>query len=205
MKNIKLFSALIIVMLTVFSITETAEAQTRHNERHGKKRVVRRNVVRAARVPHRVVVRKAHLRYAQLPRWRTSVTVVPTTAVIIKTKTNPYYYDRGVYYAPRNNAYVIVRPTRGMRIRTLPVGYRNVVVGSRNYYYYYGTFYTKINKGDEYETVDAPVGALVDALPDGYEVKTINGTEYYVLDDVYYAEVETDEMEDGIGYEVVKI
>ena len=157
------------------------------------------------RVRHKVVVRQAHVRYSTLPRWRTSLTVVPTGAVIIKTKTNPYYFDRGVYYAPRNNAYVVVRPAAGVRIRVLPVGYRRVVLGRNNYYYYYGTFYTKVHKHEEYETVDAPVGAVVDALPDGYEVKTIDGTEYYVLDDVYYAEVETDEVEDGVGYEVVKI
>ncbi len=178
-----------------------AEAQTRHRERHAKRHAVRVH----HRARHRVVVRRAHVRYAHLPRWRASVAVVPAGAVIIKTKTNPYYFDRGVYYTPRNNAYVVVRPVVGVRIRVLPVGYRRIVVGPRNYYYYYGTFYAQVDKSDEYETVDAPEGAVVDALPDGYEIKTIDGTEYYVLDDVYYAEVETDEVEDGIGYEVVKI
>ncbi len=199
MKNIKIFSIFIIMILALSGIIESAEAQSRHRDRRVKTRVVRRHV------RHSVVVRRAHVRYAHLPRWRTSVTVVPTTAVIIKTKTNPYYFDRGVYYTPRNNAYVVVRPNAGVRIRVLPVGYRRVVVGPRNYFYYYGTFYTQVDKSDEYETIDAPEGAIVDALPDGYEVKTIDGTEYYVLDDVYYAEVETDEVEDGIGYEVVKI
>jgi Family of unknown function (DUF6515) len=200
MKSIRFLSAFMMVLLILASFAETAEAQGRHRDRHAK-----RQVVRAHRVRHRVVVRRAHIRYAHLPRWRTSVTVVPTSAVIIKTKTNPYYFDRGVYYTPRNNAYVVVRPAAGVRIRVLPVGYRRIVVGPRNYFYYYGTFYTQVDKSDEYETVDAPNGAIVDALPDGYEVKTIDGTEYYVLDDVYYAEVETDEVEDGIGYEVVKI
>ena len=167
MKNIKILSVFIIVLLALSGLAETAEAQTRHRDRQAKKRVVRRHV------RHRVVVRRAHVRYAHLPRWRTSVTVVPTTAVIIKTNTNPYYFDRGVYYAPRNNAYVVVRPSAGVRIRVLPVGYRRVVVGPRNYFYYYGTFYTQVDKSDEYETVDAPEGAIVDALPDGYEVKKL--------------------------------
>jgi hypothetical protein len=56
---------------------------------------------------------------------------------------------------------------------------------------------------EEYSVVEAPEGAVVDALPEGYEVEIIDGKEYYVLDDVYYAEVEADEFDDKIGYEVV--
>ena len=59
--------------------------------------------------------------------------------------------------------------------------------------------------GEEYEVVEAPEGALVDALPEGYEVEEIDGTEYYALDGVYYQEVETDELESSVGYEVVKV
>jgi len=191
---------ILITLLAFFSFTEKTEAQTPHGK-HAKRHAARVH----HRVHHRVVVRKAHVRYTHLPRWRASVTVVPAGAVVIKTKTNPYYFHHGVYYAARNKSYAVVRPVAGVRIRILPVGYRTVVVNSRNYYYYYGTFYTPVAHSDEYETVDAPEGALVDALPEGCDVKTIDGTEYYVLDDVYYAEVETYEVEDGIGYEVVKI
>ncbi len=183
--------------MALCGIDNTAKAQTKY-KKHGN----RHSYVHY--VHHKVVVRKPHVHYPLLPRWRTSVTIVHTSLVIIKTKTNPYYFDRGAHHTPRNNAYVVVRPVAGVRIRVLPVGYRRVVLDQRNYYYYSGIFY-KVDKSDEYETVDDPVGAVVDALSDGYEVKTIDGTEYYVLDDVYYAEVETDEVEDGIGYEVVKI
>lgn len=193
----RIFAASLVILLAVLSITEPAEAQ--RARRNGRKQV------KVVRVRHRVVVRRAHIRYAHLPRWRSSVVVLPAGATIITTRTNPYYFHQGIYYAQRNNAYVVMRPAAGLRIRVLPVGYRRVVVGPRNYYYYYGTFYSQVGTTEEYKTVDPPVGAVVDALPDGYEVKTVNGKEYYVLDDVYYEEIETDEVEDGIGYEVVKV
>lgn len=160
---------------------------------------------RGRRVYHPVVVRKAHVRYATMPRWGTVVKVRPANSVIIRERRNPYYFSNGVYYAHRRGAYTVVRPARGLRIRVLPVGYRTIVVGPRNYYYYYGTYYAKVDNSKEYNVVDPPEGAVVDALPDGYEIKSVNGTEYYFLDGVHYAEVDAPEFEDGVGYEVVKL
>ncbi|CAN5336858.1 hypothetical protein BH10BAC4_BH10BAC4_12610 [soil metagenome] len=161
---------------------------------------------RGRRVFHPVVVRKAHVRYAAMPRWGTVVAVRPATAVAIRgTRRNRYYFHNGIYYSPRRGSYVVVRPSPGLRIRSLPAGYRTVVVGPRNYYYYYGTFYTKASDVDQYDVVEAPEGAIVDALPDGYEIKTVGNNEYYFLDGIYYAEVDAPEFADGVGYEVVRI
>lgn len=183
------------IVLLVTSIHHVAEAQRR---RGNTKRVV------VVHRPHRtVVVRKAHVRYAGLPRWGAAVTTLPSAAVAIRGR-HPYYFHNGIFYSRRNADYIVVRPSRGIRVRLLPVGYRTVVVGPRNYYYYYGTFYVK-SSGDEYIVADAPEGAVVDALPDGYEIRTIDGNEYYELDGVYYAEVDASEFDDGIGYEVVKL
>jgi hypothetical protein len=180
-------------------ISEQAEAQ--------RKRTVvrtRRGTTVVVRRPQRtVVVRKAHVRYAGMPRWGAKVRVVPAGAVVVKYKRTPYYFHNGVYYNRIGSDYVVVRPVRGVRVRVLPVGYRTIVVGPASYYYYYGTFYTKAPQAEEYEVVEAPEGAVVDALPEGYEVETIDGKEYYVLDDVYYAEVDAPEFEDKTGYEVV--
>jgi hypothetical protein len=180
-------------------ISEQAEAQR-------KKTVVRtrRGTTVVVRRPQRtVVVRKAHVRYAGLPRWGSAVRVVPTGATVIKYRRTPYHYYNGVYYTRRGADYVVVRPARGLRVRVLPVGYRTVLVGPATYYYYYGTFYTKVDKSEEYNVVEPPEGAVVDALPEGYEVETIDGKEYYVFDGVYFAEVDAEEFEDKIGYEVV--
>lgn len=191
------FLFLLLGFLITLSITEDASAQVRRRAVH-RARVERR-------VHRRVVARRAHIRYAHMPRWGTVVTVLPSNTIVVKRGAVVYHYREGVYYAQRNAGFVVVRPLVGLRIHVLPAGYRTVVVGPRNYFYYYGAFYTKASGSDEYEVVESPVGAVVDALPDGYEVKKVGDTEYYVLDDTYYAEVDTDEFEDGVGYEVVKL
>lgn len=198
MKRLKsLIMATAVVLLVIGSI-QTTEAQRKH--RHRGKRVV------VVHRPHRtVVVRKAHVRYAALPRWGAVVTTVPTGAVVVRSRKNPFYFHQGIYYAKRDNSFVIVRPARGIRVRVLPVGFRTITVGPANYYYYYGTFYTRASSSDDFVVVDAPEGAVVDALPDGYEVKSMNGKEYYEIDGVYFAEVDAPEFEDGVGYEVTAI
>jgi hypothetical protein len=202
MSSMKILGFAGLVLTMSLFITENADAQRRDRvraRRHGRVVVVTRRPV------HRVVVRRAHVRYVGMPRWGTVVTVAPAGAVIIQHGPNPYYFDRGVYYVNRGPGFAVVRPVPGVRIRVLPVGYRTVVVGPRNYYYYYGTFYVKSNSSDEYIVADAPEGAVVDALPEGYEVKTVGDSEYYVLDGVEYAEVDAPEFDDGVGYQVVKV
>jgi hypothetical protein len=200
MKNTGFVTMFLMTIITCMSIVQSTEAQARR-----RARVARHNVRVVHTARHQVVVRKAQIRYAHLPRWGTSVAVLPAAAVPVRSHNQVYHFHKGVYYAPRNNNFVVVRPVIGMRIRVLPVGYRTVVVSNRNYYYYYGSFYSKADKADEYEVTNAPIGAVVDALPDGYEVRKVGDMEYYVLDGVYYAEVDAEEFEDGVGYEVVKI
>lgn len=185
--------------MVLVAFTETAQAQHRRRGRVRETKVV---VVR--RPHHTVVVRRAHVRYAGLPRWGTVITAAPAGAVIIRSRRHPYYFHNGIFYAQRAGGFVVTRPVAGVRVRVLPAGYRTIVVGPRNYYYYYGTFYVK-SSGDEYVVADAPDGAVIDALPDGYEVKTIDGNEYYELDGVYYAEVDAPEFDDKVGYEVVRL
>lgn len=179
-----------------------AEAQRRKEQRleraqdRRQKRRVRRRV-------RRRVTRRAHMAYRALPRYRAIVRAVPAGAVVVRRNSMVYHYRDGIFYRPQNTQFVIVRPAIGVRVKMLPTARFRTVVAGRTYFYYYGTFYIKDN--DEYEVVEAPEGALADALPDGYEVKEVDGTEYYFLDGIYYQEVETDETDDGLGYEVVKL
>lgn len=202
MKKLIIILSVFLTTLALLTIPETSQAQGRRKP--AKVRVVRHHHTRVVKV-HPRVVRRAHIRYTHLPRWGTVVTHRPAGAIVITSHRGPYHFHNGIFYLHRKPGFTIVRPLAGIRIRVLPVGYRRIIIGSRPYFYYYGTFYAKADNSDEYEVVDAPEGAIVDALPDGYEVKTIDDTEYYVLDGVYYAEVDTDEIEDGIGYQVVKI
>ena len=201
MKSFKIVFSVLVILMTV-AIMQPAAAQARHKPR--KVKVVKVNHVRVVKAhPH--VYKRAHIRYAALPRWGTVVATYPAAAVLVRFGGSPFYFYNGIYYAPRQNSYVIVRPVRGVRIRTLPVGYRRILVGPRPYFYYYGTFYVQAGSRNEYIVTDPPEGAIVDALPDGYEIKTVNGNEYYELDGVYYAEVDASDIDGGIGYQVVKI
>jgi len=196
-----LMLTLIIFMGVSGPNTFTSEVNAQTKERvvkRKKKRKVRRRTRRRVR---RRVARRAHFRYRNLPKYRTVVLSAPSGSVIVTKGSNTYRYHKGIYYRKGSNGFVIIRPARGIRIRRLPVGHRVVVSAGRNYYYYYGTFYSAV--GDEYEVIDAPEGAVVDALPEGYEVVTKNDQEYYLLDGVHYQEVEDNDLEDKVGYEVV--
>jgi len=199
MKQKTIIASLLLVFTVLFAFQHDASAQRVVRAKHA--RVVKRNRVTVVHVRHPRVRRKAHIRYAGLPRWGSVTVAAPAGAVLINHANTAFYFHSGIYYVQRPAGYTVVRPVRGLRIRVLPVGYRRVVVAKKTYYYYYGTFYAK--SGDEYEVIDAPVGAIVDAVPDGYDVKTVGDTEYYVLDNVYYAEVDDSNIEGGVGYEVV--
>ncbi len=192
MKTKKIIGLLLLLIAASTLVPQYAEAQRRRHKR----------VIVVKRGPgHRVVFRKAHVRYAALPRWGVVVNTRPVNAIVIGGRRGTYYYDGGVFYRPHNNAFMVVRPARGIRISLLPPAHRVIVLGPRRYYYYYGTYYVK--SANDYVVIDAPKGAVVDALPDGYEIKNIDGNEYYYLDGVYYAEVDAKEFDDGVGYEVV--
>jgi hypothetical protein len=201
MKKLKILTSFFLLLFAVLAI-QPADAQVRRRAK--KVKVVKRNHVTVVKV-HPRVTRRAHIRYAALPRWGAVVATYPAGALMIRSAAHPFYFHNGIYYAARHNSYVVVRPALGLRIRVLPVGYRRIVVGPRVYFYYYGTFYSKADNSEEYEVTAAPEGAIVDALPEGYEVKTIDGNEYYELDGVYYAEVDDSNFEDGVGYKVVKV
>jgi len=158
---------------------------------------------RAQRKVYRKVKRRAHLRYAHLPKYRATVNRIPKSAIVVRYKAHTYYFNDGVFYRTNNKRYVVIRPVAGVRISLLPKGYKAISLKSSKYYYYYGNFYKDVKDG--YEVVEAPEGAMVDALPNGYKVKEIDGMEYYELDGVYYQEVETDELPDGVGYQGTKL
>lgn len=191
MKITSFFAMAVMLTTTIATAPQDTSAQRRKSTK----------VAVVIRPGHRVVVRKAHIRYSTLPRWGASLHARPANAILVSGRRNPYYFNNGVYYTQRNNNWVVVRPSRGVRISVLPAGYRNIVIGPRKYYYYYGTYYVK--SASDYVVVNPPEGAVVDALPDGYDIKTIDGNEYYYLDGVYYAEVDASEFADGVGYQVV--
>ena len=104
----------------------------------------------------------------------------------------PYRYQQGYFYRPYGSSFQVVIPPIGVRIATLPVGYRRMYVGPDPYYFYNGVYY-RSHADNEYEVVAPPLGATVNSLPAGAKATVIDGNKYYELNGTYYQEDITDD------------
>src|SRR6185503_294307 len=111
-----------------------------------------------------------------------------------------YRYQRGYYYRPYGATFRFVIPPFGIRISTLPMGYRTLRVGPSPYYYYGGSYYRPYGR-NQYEVVKPPLGAVVNELPPGAKVTVIDGKKYYEENGTYYEETITPNNE--LEYTVV--
>jgi len=110
-----------------------------------------------------------------------------------------YRYQHGYFYRPYGSVFQVVVPPFGVRIATLPFGYRSFYIGPNPYYYYNGIYYRPY--ANEYEVVSPPLGAVVDELPPRARVRVIDGQKYYEQNGTYYKE-EINEN-DRLSYTVV--
>jgi hypothetical protein len=111
-----------------------------------------------------------------------------------------YRYQRGYFYRPYGASFQVILPPFGIRISSLPIGYRRIYVGPDPYYYYRGTYYRPY-VGNQYEVVAPPLGAVLDELPVGAKVTVIDGKKYYELNGTFYQEEITADNE--LQYTVV--
>jgi len=128
--------------------------------------------------------RVVHHHYRHLPKRGLVVNSVHSNSLSIRFGGIGYRFHSGVWYKPHGAKWMVSRPSYGMRIQVLPVGYRTINIGQRNYFYYYGTYYVNTDKA--YEVVEAPIGAEIGSLPDGSNTVEVDGNIYYVLDGIYY-------------------
>src|SRR5580765_8327201 len=70
-----------------------------------------------------------------------------------------YRYQQGYFYRPYGSVFQLAIPPFGVRIATLPYGYRSFYSGPNPYYYYNDIYYRP--RGNEYEVVAPPLGAVV--------------------------------------------
>jgi hypothetical protein len=96
---------------------------------------------------HRVVVRQpvGH-RVSTLPRGHTTLRVGGVA----------YHYHAGVFYRPRNGAFVVVAAPLGAVVATLPVGHVTLHIGGRPYYVYNETYYVWNDGPPGYVVVEKP-------------------------------------------------
>lgn len=127
---------------------------------------------------------------------------IPRTFISINFGGYPYWYDGGYFYGYHNGYYEPVFAPRGIRIRTLPFGYRSFYHGPSLYFYVNGTFYQKHrDNNNEFEVVDAPVGAVIEALPQGADKVVVNGETFYELNGTYFKKEK--DQDNRTLYEVV--
>jgi len=166
-------------------------------------RATNKTAVRRTNTIYRKPVYDAHnpgWRYANVPRRNTVVTVVPSGYKTVNYGGYAYRYNRGVFYRPYNNSFMVVAPPIGIFIDVMPIGYRRILVNDAPYYYYNGSYYQY--RDSRYYVVSPPVGAIVESLPPGYQTLTIDGETYYTIDGAQYKPVVADNGE--IWYQVIK-
>jgi hypothetical protein len=76
-----------------------------------------------------------------------------------------FYFDAGVWYAPRGPGFVIVRPPRGLVISVLPPFYSTVWLGGIPYYYADNVYYVAQPDQGGYAVVDPPDNADQPSAP----------------------------------------
>jgi hypothetical protein len=76
-----------------------------------------------------------------------------------------YYFDGGVWYAPRGPGFVVVRPPPGLVISVLPPYYSTVWIGGNPYYYADNVYYTWQPDQSGYAVVDPPDNADQPSAP----------------------------------------
>jgi hypothetical protein len=70
-----------------------------------------------------------------------------------------YYFQGGIWYAPRGPGFVVVRPPRGLVISVLPPFYSTVWFGGIPYYYADNVYYSWQPDQNGYAVVDPPDNA----------------------------------------------
>jgi len=133
-----------------------------------------------------------------------------------------FIFSSGLYYQHLNNAYTVVRPPIGLKIRYLPNGFEDLFINGNHYYFYQGIYY--IATGAYYQVVEEPfndtvsssinqankeqqneefeLGQRYSTLPEGSQLVVINGDQYFKYQDIYFLPQSSDS---SVDYLAVKL
>jgi hypothetical protein len=76
-----------------------------------------------------------------------------------------YYFNGGIWYAPRGPGFVVVTPPPGLVVSVLPPYYSTVWIGGVPYYYADNVYYTSQPDQNGYAVVDPPDNADAPSPP----------------------------------------
>ncbi|WP_027418425.1 DUF6515 family protein [Crocinitomix catalasitica] len=159
------------------------QQHSKHNTQHKTHHVARKTVV--YKTPKRKVV---------------AVRNIPGNKVMIQHKGVSVYYDNHKFYRLNGGSYFPVLPGVGLRVNSLPIGYRTVIINNRNFYSYDGVYYTQ--NDNYYEVVQPEIGTVVFELPEGTEKVTVDGMQLYEYNDVLYEKIQQNGTR---AYEIVGV
>jgi hypothetical protein len=80
---------------------------------------------------------------------------------------NRYYFNGGIWYAPRGPGFVVIRPPVGLVISVLPPYYSTVWIGGIPYYYADNVYYAWQPDQNGYVVTDPPGNADQPSAPPG--------------------------------------
>lgn len=126
---------------------------------------------------------------------------IPRNSASIRFNGISFTFSNGIYYRKAKSGYHVVKPPRGLRIRSLPKHYSYFTRYNTTYYTYQNVYYVADNNG--YTVVDAPevlvnkavkvenannyeLGQTYDTLPITAEAVTINEQQYFKYQDIYF-------------------
>ncbi|MBQ4856918.1 DUF6515 family protein [Pseudoalteromonas sp. MMG007] len=126
---------------------------------------------------------------------------IPRNSASIRFNGISFTFSDGIYYRKAKSGYHVVKPPRGLRVRSLPKHYSYFKRHNTTYYTYQNVYYVADNNG--YRVVDAPnvivnkavkvgtainyeLGQTYDTLPITAEAVTINEQQYFKYDDIYF-------------------
>ena len=187
------FKTIGLAMILVFAFVISSNAQVR-NGRNSKTVTVKSTRTVSRAIPRTKVVYKTPKK--KVVTYRT----IPSKAVVINHNNRTYHYVNSKFYNVYNGRYIVVAPSIGLRIRSLPIGYRTIKFNNRNYFFFDGVFYQSYDK--EYQVVQPEVGTIVYELPDEAEKVVLDNQEYYEFNDVLYEKIQ---YQGTRAYEVVAI
>ncbi|MBF0532651.1 MAG: hypothetical protein HQL23_06070 [Candidatus Omnitrophica bacterium] len=99
--------------------------------------------------------RGGHYRYHDHPRFGMRIEMISHEDVPVFVGGTRYYYYDGLYYAPSQNAYVVVSPPIGAVVPAIPPDYTRITINGVTYYTDNGVYYVFTPYG--YQVVTPPL------------------------------------------------
>ncbi len=175
--------------------------EDRKQEKRDKRKETKRKVVRYKQEKRKRTYIKNNRHNVVTYRPGRYFNHLPRNSASIRFNGISFTFSDGIYYRKAKRGYHVVKPPRGLRIRSLPRHYSHFKRHNTTYYTYQNVFYVADNNG--YRVVDEPkivvnqaikvgsaknydLGQTYDTLPISAEAVTINDQQYFKYQDIYF-------------------